>query len=704
MSIARKIKRALRGRVGARAALLETGRRSRAALVRRRERALLTRRKSTDGDVAARLRPELAGKSAAWLLDHFRTREDPKFFSGFDIDVSARLPHEHFAVATARLLERAREIVEAHRWPLLGYGVRDFGAEIDWLRDPVSGARWPLLYHADITLLRGDGSDVRVVWELNRLAHLITLGRAYAITGEERFAEEVFTQIESWRAQNPTGRGPNWACAMEVALRAMNLLAAFELVRRAPQLNEERLQALLGMLDEHGAHIRRHLEFSYIATGNHYLSDIVGLLWLGLMLPELRVAHAWRAWALREVLSEMDKQTLDDGADTEASTGYHRFVLELFLYSFILCRANRVEIPERYWRKLYAMLDYVRAYLRPDGRAPLIGDTDSGQVLPSTRRAANDHAYVLAIGAAVFNEPRFKAGHETPPEELWWMLGPDGLAAYEKLRREEVAASSIAFKDAGTYVMREGDLYLLFNASGAGLDGRGAHGHNDALSIEVSACGRAFLTDPGTYLYTADLRERRLFRSTAYHSTVEVDDTEQNTTDPSQPFVIGDEAHPHVLRWETSRERDFVLAEHSGYRRLSAPITHRRAARFDKRERYWLIEDALLGSGEHTFRFRFHADAGLETRARPDAIIEVCDKMTGARLLIASVIGLKMSPTFEPCWTSQDYGAKEASQSVCWTIRAPAPLVAAWALVPVCAGEDEGPRVELIARLREEYP
>src|SRR5205823_7220388 len=63
-------------------------------------------------------------------------------------------------------------------WPLLGYGVLDFGAEVDWLRDPASGARWPLRYHGDVTLARGDGSDARVLWELNRLGHLLKIGRA----------------------------------------------------------------------------------------------------------------------------------------------------------------------------------------------------------------------------------------------------------------------------------------------------------------------------------------------------------------------------------------------------------------------------------------------------------------------------------------------------------------------------------------------
>jgi len=110
-------------------------------------------------------------------------------------------------------------------------------------------------------------------------------------------------------------------------------------------------------------------------------------------------------------------------------------------------------------------------------------------------------------------------------------------------------APSQAFPDAGTYVLRDKDLYLLFNASGAGVNGRGSHGHNDALSLEVSAGGTAFIVDPGTYFYTADLNARHLFRSTAYHSTVEIDGLEQNTTGQQTPFVIGDEARPRLLNW-----------------------------------------------------------------------------------------------------------------------------------------------------------
>ncbi|HZB43899.1 MAG TPA: heparinase II/III-family protein, partial [Pyrinomonadaceae bacterium] len=304
------------------------------------------------------------------------------------------------------------------------------------------------------------------------------------------------------------------------------------------------------------------------------------------------------------------------------------------------------------------------------------------------------HAYLVALGAVFFGEARFKTTGKVP-EEVLWLLGEGGARAYAAMPVAAAEANeSRAFKDAGTYVMRAGDAYLLFNASGAGLKGRGSHGHNDALSFEVAACGAVFVRDPGTYVYTRDFAERHLFRSTAYHSTVEVDGAEQNTTDPRAPFRICDEARPRVLKWESDEARDFVVAEHGGYARASlrraGGVTHRRSVLFDKREGVWLVEDELAGEGEHTFRFVFHLAPGTDARVRSETGVEVCDRITGARLFIESHIesdGARARPTLEPRWSSREYGEKTRSQAACWTVRARAPLVARWALVPVGAGE-----------------
>jgi hypothetical protein len=645
---------------------------------------------------AARLRPEFQSLSSSDLLKHFRERVTPSFLPGFELSNStAARQRDLFPDETERLIESARIITKEHRWPLLGFGEQDFGQPIDWHRDPLSGRIWPLEYHADIPLWHNDGSDIRVLWELNRLGHLITLGRAYALTNEEEFAVEFFAQLESWRQQNPVGRGANWACAMEVALRAMNLLAAFSLFRRSANLNEERLLMLLTMFDQHGSHIRRNLEFSHVATSNHYLSDIAGLLWLGIMLPELSAADEWREWALAEMQREMDKQILADGADYEASTGYHCFVVELFLYSFILCRANGMQIEDRYWRKLHLMLIYLRDILRPDGLVPLVGDTDGGQVLPIGYRDANDRAYLLAIGAAVFKDSQFKLPGYEVPAELLWLLGEDGLQDYDQLANSHEETSSPAFPDAGTYVLRHDDLYLLFNANGAQNRRPASHRHNDVLSVEVSACGRAFIVDPGSCVYTADLSERHLFRSTSYHSTVQIDGVEQNTIREDAPFVIGDEARAEVLSWESTPERDRIVAEHSGYERLAEPAKHRRTITFNKRERWWLIEDEILGKGEHKVAARFHFDAGLDVKPFDNDSVIACDMISGARLLVRP-LDLDQHAKLETQFTSRHYGSKLESSSACWTTRSSAPCKLRWAIIPVCAGDDQNERINVV--------
>ena len=643
----------------------------------------------------ARLRPELQSLSSSDLLNHFRERATPSFLPGFEVaHATSAWQRDLFPDESQRLIEAAWFITMDHRWPLLGFGEKDFGHPINWLCDPLSGRIWPLEYHADIALWRSDGSDVRVLWELNRLGHVITLGRAYALTNEEEFAVEFFAQVKSWQQQNPVGRGANWSCAMEVALRAINLLAAFTLFSGSPNLSEERLLMLLTIFDQHGAYIRRNLEFSHLATSNHYLSDVAGLLWLGIMLPELSAAKEWREWTLAEMLRELDKQILPDGADYEGSTGYHRFVLELFLYSFILCRANAIRIADKYWHKLHKMLVYLRDILRPDGLAPLIGDTDGGQVLPIVSRSANDHAYLLALGAAVFQDSQFKRPRLEVPQELLWLLGEGGLRDYEQLANSNEEPSSQAFPDAGTYVLRHEDLYLLLNAYGT-LDGRPAsHRHNDALSVEISACGRAFIVDPGSYVYTADLRERHLFRSTSYHSTVQIDDVEQNTIREDAPFVIGAQTRVRVLSWETTPEQDRIVAEHSGYEHLADPVKHRRSVIFNKRDRWWLIEDEIIGTGKHELAARFHLDAGLEVSLLENNRVIARDETTGASLIVSS-LDLNQPAHLEGQFRSEHYGAKDESISACWTTKTHLPCKLRWAIVPVCVGENLEERLDI---------
>ena len=105
----------------------------------------------------------------------------------------------------------------------------------------------------------------------------------------------------------------------------------------------------------------------------------------------------------------------------------------------------------------------------------------------------------------------------------------------------------------------------------------------------------------------------------------------------------------------------------------------------------------LKGEGTHDLAFRFHLAPGLDTSIRADGIVEVCDKMNGARLLI-SARGLAAEPVLESRFSSRDYGSKAPSVSVCWTMRSALPVNAQFVLFPVRAGAQVSITQELLLK------
>ena len=167
---------------------------------------------------------------------------------------------------------------------------------------------------------------------------------------------------------------------------------------------------------------------------------------------------------------------------------------------------------------------------RPDGTTPLIGDDDGGRMLPHSRVRTDDFRAVLATGAVLFErgDYKFVAGHLA--EETVWLLGLEGVSAFENLSACKPEKNSAAFNSGGYFVMRDGwettDNYLLVDGGNLGAMS-GGHAHADALAIELAAGGRTLLVDPGTYTYHEPVEMRNYFRSSAAHNTLTIDDESQ---------------------------------------------------------------------------------------------------------------------------------------------------------------------------------
>src|SRR5207237_5509250 len=158
----------------------------------------------------------------------------------------------------------------------------------------------------------GEPCDVKVPWELSRCHHWVTLGRAYAMEPDPRYAREFTSQLQGWLDDNPWPYGVNWGRAMEVAVRTVNWLWAAALFAEAPEFSPAHQMRFLKAMLQHGRHILDNLEYAD-NNGNHYLSNGVGLLFLSVVLPDLTDANAWRKKGLEIVWGEIEHQVHPDG-------------------------------------------------------------------------------------------------------------------------------------------------------------------------------------------------------------------------------------------------------------------------------------------------------------------------------------------------------------------------------------------------------
>jgi hypothetical protein len=636
---------------------------------------------------------ESSVKSTLDLRNYFRERVDPKFFPAFD-DPNRTVNEfrRRWPGAVSDLVHRADEIT-AHHFDLLGLRQLSFGVPIDWHLEPLAGKRAPLVHWSRLNYLDADRfGDKKITWELNRHQHFATLGQAYWLTGDERYAQTFSAHINSWCADNPPKLGINWASSLEVAFRSISWLWALNYFRHSSSLTPETFSTIAKFLYINARHLETYLS-TYFSPNTHLTGEALGLFYLGTMLPEFKESGRWRKTGLKILVDQLARHVQPDGAYFEQSTYYHRYTTDFYLHLQILLAANNEVLPQELEGKVQQLLDFLMYVKRPDGKTPMVGDDDGGRLIKLDDRPANDFRATLSTGAAVFGRADYKFVADKPAEETLWLLGADGLEKLDQLIAREPARQSVGFADSGYYVLRDSWTpeanYMFFDCGHHGADNCG-HAHADALSFELAVNGRTVLIDPGTFTYTASKEMRDCFRSSAAHNTLVVDDESWST--PAGPFSWKTISNCELSSW-TSKERfDYVAANQHRSDSSSGFLEHWREILFLKDD-YWVIRDRISSFGTHSLKLWFHFDSSVALLRGKDQTLRVISENGHSTGLYLATFAEKGEWIRESGWVSHCYGVKDEGPVCVYSVHSNGPAELITFLIPELSAAGPKPLV-----------
>ncbi len=536
---------------------------------------------------------------------------------------------------------------------------KNLGKEIDWNKCYKTGRRWPQKYVGKLHHEDSRYGFARYVWELNRQSHLAVLARAYYLTGEEKYAEEVLQQIESWIKQNPYLYTINWFSGLELGIRLINWSWALKLIKNYPGLTEERFRRMLCSVELQTETIYRNLSL-YSSANNHLTGEVAALQLISSVFPELRRSKKWKKKS-EKLLLETFNQIHNDGVGAEQSVNYLLFTLDLYLQTYLIAGA---EMPNKIKEKMKKAGEFL-CYLM-DGREklPEIGDSDDAHLIDLLEERRDGGESMLNTLAILFSGEQFKHFGRKLDEKTFWLCGLRGVEKYNAIKKEmeNKQISSRLFAEGGYFISKSRNASLIFDCGQLGYLSTAGHGHADALSFILAIGKKDFLVDSGTYIYHGGKEWRDYFRATSVHNTLAIDEKDQSKIKGN--FIWGRKAKVKIKDYKIDKEKDEITAWHDGY---APAVFHERKIVHDKKKKIIEIIDKILTDDFHSVSLFFNLHPSVQVKAEKDNTFILTREKVKIRMQLIANLQVKLwRGSEQPIrgWFSSAFGVKMPSTCI----------------------------------------
>ena len=414
--------------------------------------------------------PQLEQSAETWYLDSANARVATALEDGASRDdaleeialsISASMPPAE-ALWTSHVNRYGTEAA-AERWQadravqMLSYPAYQVPADPTWSEDPNSDLAWQTHYQS--------------------LTWLQAPARAYELTGDVTYRDDVRGYLLDWIEDSSSGPAPSPRTWYDGAV-GYRVDAIVQLWRPvlADALAGADLHRVLGSLHRHGEALHRYLFEDRFRGHNHALFHALSLYNLAVSFPVLRDAAEWRRDARARISSLLPEMVaVDEGVSLEQAANYHFVAMRLFTNAHEYLTRHQDGLTADELQTLRGMASFGARLLTPTGQLPAIGDTSYG-VLDAERHISR----LLALGI------------DSPEAEFVLSRGTDGVAPppVSYFPRSGYLVARPAYAADGSW---ENDLQLIVDTQGK----LKPHGHHDAMNVLLHAAGGPLLIDSG---------------------------------------------------------------------------------------------------------------------------------------------------------------------------------------------------------------
>lgn len=381
---------------------------------------------------------------------------------------------------------------------------------------------------------REDIGDIRTNWELNRHYQFVCLAKNYYIIGEERYLSELTDLFNGWNQHNLFLHGAQWTSAMELGIRVISWIYTYVFLTYALEKYQAGGNKLSGELC-HGIlvmaeYICKH-RARFSSANNHLIVEMLAVGMSGILFEK----EEWIQTSVQILTEELPKQNCEDGVNREMSLHYQSFVMEAYGILWLALKHNHREVPGSWKIYLTAMSRFVADCCGDYGEVIVFGDNDEGKILDLQGRMDDHYRYVLQLMGMLLDTRFTKADLI---ENIYWITTEAQQKAYNE-KSLYIPGLVSHYQKGGYTILRSRDRKVLIGMDHAelGFGSIAAHGHADALSVQVYFEGRPILVDSGTYNYHVPKKIRNEIRSTKAHNTVYIEGIEQ--AEMLGPFLWG---------------------------------------------------------------------------------------------------------------------------------------------------------------------